>query len=58
MAVQIVGPQKFTVEQLVKLRKAVGEPEFAKLWDACLVVNGEVSASTPFWRGNSGGSPS
>ena len=58
MVQQITGPQKFTPTQLAKLRKAIGEPEFMKLWRACVDTNSEVSASTPTWRGNSGSSRS
>lgn len=56
MAVQIIGPRKMTVADLQKMRKAIGEPEFTKLFQACQATISDVSASSPFWRANSGSS--
>ena len=57
MADQIIEPRTFTVDELSRLRAAVGEAEFGKLVTASVEVNSDVSASSPFWRGNSGSRP-
>lgn len=56
MAAQVVSPRTFTVAELTQIRKAIGEVEFLKLFTACQEVMSDVSASTPFWHGNSGNS--
>lgn len=54
MACQVFEPRTFTVDELRKVRKGIGEIEFLKLYQACTDTSSEVSASSPFWRGNSG----
>ena len=54
IAKQVFQPRTFTVEELRKLRKAIGEPEFTKLAQACVESRSDSAASTPFWRANSG----
>ena len=56
MSVQVVAPRKMTVSDLQKMRRAIGEPEFTKLFQACQATISDVSASSPFWRANSGSS--
>ena len=47
-------PVTFTVEQVRELRSTIGEVEYDRLLGACMECMSEVSASRPFWRGNSG----
>lgn len=47
-------PVTFTVEQVRELRSTIGEVEYDRLLSACMECMSEVSASRPFWRGNSG----
>ena len=55
LATQVFSPRVFTADELTRLRKAVGEPEFNKLMVAMNEVgSATAAASTPFWRGNSG----
>lgn len=58
LAIQVVEPRTFTVEELTQLRKAIGEPEFLKLFEAAMETMSENSASSPFWRGSFGSSRS
>lgn len=50
IAAQIVEPRKFTVEEVVKLRRAVGEGEFDKLAKAALDARQGTSVNAPFSR--------
>lgn len=58
MAHQVIAPRTFTAAELKRLRKAIGDPEFDKLFTACGDVNAPTAASSPFWRASSGSSPS
>ena len=50
IAAQIVEPRRFTVEEVVKLRRAVGEGEFDKLAKAALDARQGTSVNAPFSR--------
>lgn len=54
IAAQIVEPRTFTTDELARLRKAIGEPEFSRLWKTCLDVNQEVNVDSPFSPGSFG----
>jgi len=54
MAAQIFAPKKFTVAELKQLRRAVGEPEFGKLFEKCQEVTSRTAASSPFSPAASG----
>ena len=50
IAAQIVEPRKFTSEEVVNLRRAVGEGEFDKLAKAALDARQGTSVNAPFSR--------
>ena len=54
IAAQIVEPRRFTVEEVGKLRKAIGEGEFDKVARAALDARSGTSVNAPFSRDTSG----
>ena len=54
VAAQIIEPRRFTEDEIEKLRRAVGEPEFMKLVHTAAELRSNQAASDPFSHGNSG----
>ena len=54
LAKQIIRPRTFTVDDMVRMRKAIGEPEVGKWLEADSALNSGASVTTPTWLGSFG----